>query len=427
MDVSKICGDITKKEIILYGEQEEIKQFLDAYCGILNIHTAITEYKDEVILQPYAKWDVKVALFDKTILSEEQLVIICSPNKFGLLKRRLDYSGKKEYKDYISWELADHILYRKKLMVCMGTQLIGQTCLFLNENKLLTSQYSIIYYPESELMEAYKNRLLEYIHVCRCCSVYIRSSCEKEQFALKILGRTVLSETCKIILVSDYGFGGYYPQITKDRNTISDYLLREYERLSIDYETLAFSRIDKEILNLCLQNVSIDNIVEKIMDDKFYPKEYIEQFFFNEIRQFEQMENNTDIRLAGYIREQHTECLCRNLNEWNEPVIFYVYKAILEILNIHSTTIVKDKRILILENNSGSELPIYPSVQKALGLSETLRNKKYRIVTYNNIEYMTLDKYLYFLTDYLYKAIDFVEFTGMKEERLFTWKEEEDN
>ena len=163
------------------------------------------------------------------------------------------------------------------------------------------------------------------------------------------------------------------------------------------------------------------------MDDKFYPKEYIEQFFFNEIRQFEQMENNTDIRLAGYIREQHTECLCRNLNEWNEPVIFYVYKAILEILNIHSTTIVKDKRILILENNSGSELPIYPSVQKALGLSETLRNKKYRIVTYNNIEYMTLDKYLYFLTDYLYKAIDFVEFTGMKEERLFTWKEEEDN
>ena len=42
-------------------------------------------------------------------------------------------------------------------------------------------------------------------------------------------------------------------------------------------------------------------------------------------------------------------------------------------------------------------------------------NKKYKVVTYTKIEYMELEKYLNFITNYLYKAIDIMEFTGMNE------------
>ena len=46
MELSRLCGDIKKKEILLYGEQEEISQFLVKYCDLLNISTVISEYNN---------------------------------------------------------------------------------------------------------------------------------------------------------------------------------------------------------------------------------------------------------------------------------------------------------------------------------------------------------------------------------------------
>ena len=63
MELSRLCGDIKKKEILLYGEQEEIIQFLVKYCDLLNISTVISEYNNEIRLQPYSDWDIKTVLF----------------------------------------------------------------------------------------------------------------------------------------------------------------------------------------------------------------------------------------------------------------------------------------------------------------------------------------------------------------------------
>lgn len=156
----------------------------------------------------------------------------------------------------------EHLLYGKKLMVCMGTQLVGQVSLLIQTHQPLMEQYNIVYFSEQEIMEPYMNRSQEYIHVCRCCAVYVRSSCEKERFLLKILDRRTLSESCRIITIADYGFGGYYPQIVKDRERVSDYLLRGYMRLPIDYHTLAFASTDKELLKLCEQGMPADDIAE---------------------------------------------------------------------------------------------------------------------------------------------------------------------
>lgn len=415
MDLKKVCGDIKKRDIVLYGDQDEIELFLDTYYDLLNIHTVITEFKEEYILQPYIRWNIKVELFDEIKLSEEQLVVICSSYRFGLLKRYLDYSGKKEYKDYISQELVEHLVYHKKLMVCMGTQLMQQVCLFLKRHQKLIEQYSIIYYPEDGLMEAYCNRLVEYVHACRCCDVYIRSSCEKERFPLKIPGRKVLNEDCKIITVADYCFGGYYPQIIKDRNRVNDYLMRERIRLDMDYETLAFSRTDKEILKLCQKQTSVNNIVEILMDVNFYSQETVNKYFSHELELFRQQERTADIKLSDFIYNQKQKYLCCNLNEWTEPVISYISNAVVKMLNVPPMYIDEEEGKKLLEESIGSELPIYPSVQKALGLEEMVGNKKYKVVTYTKIEYMELEKYLNFITNYLYKAIDIMEFTGMNE------------
>jgi hypothetical protein len=419
MNVSEICSNIKEKDIVLYGDQEEIEVFLEKYFQLLKIHIVITDHKDEVRLQSYKKWDIKTVLFKEVVLSENQLIVICSEEKFSALKRRLDYAGKKEYKEYISHELIESLLYGKKLMVCMGTQLLGQVYLFLKTHKQLLEEYSVLFYPESHVLEIYKNRLQEYMHVCRCCTIYVRSACEKERFQRKVLGSSVLNKECMTITVADYGFGGYYPQVINNRDAVSNYLLREHNRLPLSYETLAFSRMDKEILELCERNVSSDNIVELLMDDNFYPEQKIRQYFDDEINRFEYQENLADIKLSKFINEHKEKYLCRNLNEWNEPAITYISNLILEILNLAPLSVSLEKRITLIEENSGSEMPVYPSVQNALGVEEILKNKKYKVTTYYKTQYMTLDEYLHFIAEYLYKAMDIMLFTGMDGERLF--------
>lgn len=419
MESLEICSDFSKKDIVLYGEHEEIIQFLNKYCGLLKISTVVTEYNNDVRLQLYSNWNIKTVLFDNMNFLDSQMIVICSKNKFNTLRRRLEYIGKKEYKDFISCELTEHLLYQKKVIVCMGTQLIGQVSLLMKNHKSLTDKYSIIFFKEEELRGPYRYRFQEYLHVSRCCTVYVRSDCDKENFSLKILDRGMLNENCTIITIADYGFRGYYPQIIEKRERVSEYLLRGYQRLPMDYKTLAFSRTDREMLKFCKENMAVDEIVEHLISDNLYSQDEIIKHFFNEAERFKQLECSADIKLSSFIKENREAYICRNLDEWNEPVVSYVTNSILERLNMPALSAHNEIRKTILEENSGSEIPVYPCVQKALNLCGVLSNKKYRVVTYYSIRYMSLEEYLHVIADYLYKAIDIMKYSGMDEDRIF--------
>lgn len=419
MDIKQICGDIRQREVLLYGDQDEIELFLEKYHNVLSVQYVLTEYKDEVRSQPYLKWGIKTIMMDQAKFSSNQLIVICAKKKFDLLKERLLYMGKEEYKDYISCELIETLLYGKKLMVCMGTQLIEQVCLFLECSKSIYEQYSIVYFRESELMEVYMNRLVECIHVSRYCDIYIRSACEKELFPIKIADSSILNKNCKVITVADFGFGGYYPQIVNNRDAISNYLLREHQRLSMDYETLAFSRTDKEIVKLCNRNIPKEDIVEQLLSPNYYQTEVVQNYFEEQSERFKALEITADIRLGDYIEKHKGEYLCRNLNEWNEPIISYVAEEIAETIKLPQLSIKKEQRIACIEENSGSEIMVYPSVQKALDLESIFKGKKYKVVTYNQSRYMCIEEYLYFTIEYLYRAMDIMKFTGMDDSLLY--------
>ena len=412
-NIKELCEDIQKKEIWLYGDQDEISVFIKTYLGLLDIKGVITEYTDEVKIQPYAEWNIKAEMIGGVTLTKEQLIIVCHHDRFYTLRLRLMYLGKQEYKDFVSSNLVECLLYGKQLVVCMGTQLISQVCTFLKNSKEFLENHSIVYYAESDLMEPYRNQLQECIHVAKCCDVYIRSDCEKERYPLKVLGINVLAETCKVITVADYGFSGYFPQTERDRDRISDYLLRGYERLPMSYETVAFAREDKEVLRLCKEGKSEEDIVQTVGDIGFYSQESVNAHFDSEVERFKQLEENADIKLGGFIEEHRGELLCRNLNEWHEHAVSYVADEILKRLNLPALSMDRQERGRLLEDACGSDLPVYPCVRKALGLAAESKEPKYRVVTYFGVRYMSWDEYIHYTVQYLYRTIDIMEFTGM--------------
>lgn len=413
MDNKRMYGNIRERDVWLYGLQDEVKAFLDKYITELKICGVITEYMDEVRVQPYKEWNLQTELMSNITFQEGQLIIVCHRNEFHVQRWRLLYLGFREYEDFISGSLIESLLYNKKIMLCMGTHLISQVCLLFQNSKEITSKYSIVYYAESDLMMLYKNQYPDYVHVAKYCDVYIRSDCEKDRFRLKILSDKALPKSCRIITVADYGFAGYFPQTERDRDRISDYLLRGYKRLDMSYETVACAREDKEIIKLCEEGKLEEDIVQTVGDAQFYSQEFVDRYFDSEVERFKQLEAKADIKLGEFIKMHRGELLCRNLNEWHEPVVSYVADEILKRLELPALNIDAEDRKQLLEDVCGSDIPVYPCVREALGFTEDIEALKYRVVTYYNVRYMTWDEYVRYTVQYLYRAIDIMEFTGM--------------
>lgn len=408
-------GEIAKKEIVLYGTPEENIGFLEKYSGVFQIRTAVTDLLDEVRLQPYADWEVETVMLGNAEGTEGKLIVICSEDKFEMLQLRMRFLGKQEYTDYISCALIEHLFYGKELIVCMGTQLLGQMCLLLQNDEAFCDRYSILYFGESDVLEPYRNRRPEYFHVLHYCSVHVRSACEKERFSMKLPSAVVFPPGCRQITVADYGFGGYFPQVIRDRDKINDYLLRGYWRKKMDYETLAFSRMDGEIEKFCKEKMAADAILERLLDENYFPGEKVQRYFAEETARFAELEKKADLKLSPFIEANQEQYLCRNLNEWQEPMLSYVTNCLLAKLDMPELSMEKTKREKLLEENGGSEIPVYPSVQKALGLEDALRNKQYKMVLYYEVRYMSLEEALRFTIDYMYKSGEVLEFTGMAE------------
>lgn len=414
MSLDELQGDIYTRDIFIYGDAVETEEFIRLYNNKLRMKKVVTDHKNEVVLQQYKDYGIETVFMDDVLFSNE-LIVICDSVNFDGDAKRLRHLGRKEYIHYVSKELVEGLLYGKKLMVCMGTQLIRQTLLLLGKHVDLLQKYHIVYFPEDTISEPHMNRLQEYIHVCRKCDVYIRSSCEKAKFSYKIKGVKTLKPGCKIISVADYGFAGYFPQYERDRDIYSELLLREKERVQPNYETLAFGRKEQELEAKCFQKQRIADIVDDLFREDYFSKDFVLKNFNNEIRRFKELEKSDSIKLSDFIANNSHKCLCRNLNEWNEPVVSYIAEEILRELNMSGLKISSVEREKIIEQETGSEFLVYPSVQSALQLREQMKNKKYRVVTYYTIRYLNEREYLSFLANYYLAAADLVQFMGYDE------------
>lgn len=405
------CGNIVERELILYGEQVEIEEFLKKYGSDLHIKCVLTDYKEVKDSQPYLQWGVRAVLFENMVI-EEELIVICDHLNYESIYMRLEYLEKQRYVDYISCKMVDALMHDKKIIMFMGTQLLGQVSSFLKASKNITREWSVIYYSEDEIMEPYMNQMAEYRHISECCDAYVISDCEKDSYYLKKLDCTVLDSKCKVIKIADYGFAGYYPQINRNRNMISDYLIRERQRMERSYETLCCARSDLEIESMCKQGLSTEQILSAIASEHYFSEAMIKEHYASEIKRFKELEKDADVKLSDFLFENGRECLCRNLNEWNEPVISYVSECIIELLGLPRLSLNIVKKQKLIEEYSGSEILIYPCVRKTLGMADEIDDKEYKVTTFCRERKLKFGEYVRYMVEYIHRAIDIIEYIG---------------
>ena len=155
-----------ERTIFLYGEQDEVEEFIKKYHTVLNIQAVLTDLKNEEIQQPYAEYQIKMVMFE-TVDFTDELIIICSKKGFEGKTKRLRHLHREEFVHYISQELAESFICEKETMLIMGTRLMYQVFIFLKQSQFLVNRYNIIYFDEYTIREPFADRFQEYLHICK--------------------------------------------------------------------------------------------------------------------------------------------------------------------------------------------------------------------------------------------------------------------
>ena len=160
-----------------------------------------------------------------------------------------------------------------------------------------------------------------------------------------------------------------------------------------------------------------------MLDEEYLSKDRVLSYFEQELQRFEELEVQDTIQLGAFISEHRQECLCWNLDEWSWQVVLYVSNEILRQLGLQVQ--LEDVTTLV-ENRAGTQLPIYPCVQKALNLKKKSTQEKFKVVTSGSSKYLSLRQYIEYLAHYTQKAMELLDFTGMDQTLIQQCKEDSD-
>lgn len=414
MDIQQLNEYLTNKKALLYGDKDIIIDFIERFASIIDISAVISDISNEIIVQPYSQLGIPTIELESVIHDSDMIVIVCSmDDRFSIYDKRLKFHSKSEYKDYIDYKLIDCIINNKQLVVLMGNQLMRQIYNAISCSDSFKNYYSIIYYAQNELMKPYCNNYTEYIHVCKCCDIYIYSKCELYNYSSKIVDSSLLNANCRSVTISDFGFSGYYPDYDTNRNVLSDYMLREHHQCnSLDYEMLVMSRCDKHMLDLCQEHTNASDVYDALIAESHHNPTDILSHFNDELERIKECEKSCDIKIADYISQNRNRLLFINLSEMDYKSILYYVSKIFEHLNICIEDLDETKVSEIISSTSGTELILYPQIASTLNV-EFSTNRLYKVVTYYTTKYYTFEEYLHFCIEYLLLSIDLLEYTGM--------------
>lgn len=409
-----ISNALKNKNILLFGVTDETATFYEKYREVLEFKGCLTSYSANVRMQAMQEYGLETYFYDDFEITEDDFIVICNYEYYPSVERRLLLDGYTEYENFVSSKLAGAILEEKKISVFMGSYSLKQAAAGFDMQPKVKQDFYCEYYSEDELLKQYKNKMAEYKHLARMSDVYVVSVCDKNVYEAKVIAEGFLIDSCIKIKVSDYTFGGYHPQIAGDRDTYSNFLYREKPRLEMPYGMLALAREDANLADFILKNTPVKEILKQVCNTEYYTEEQVKTYFEKALDNIKRADEAADIKLRAFLEKECSDTVAyRNLDEWNVKVVKYAVEKIAEKAGIALDSIDEQMLQNRIEELSGSELPVYPSVLKHLGITG-YENKKYKVVTYYQTRYLNFEEYIRWCVEQMYRISDMDKFLGIE-------------
>lgn len=387
---NEFIGRLHESGIVLLGYEKNAQSFITRNCNKVRIKCCLATNENHPQFVTVGNKRYDVLGWNEYSYTEDDYIVTTGVANWD--DGFLCSNGLIKYKNYISHSLAETILSGKKIMIVAGNCQIVTIRDFLNQIPEVAEKYVVCRFST----HYWKNRYsLDEISLLRnFCSVYI---CLKHGEGDPLFfSRDELPEDCRIITLASYLSPIYWPQLKIGRE-------KAYNDMFIPnpdvkgHESFEFG--DVNINKMIQEGKDAEDILELIGSEDFYSPESVNRHLERIFRMMEFEEAGCDIKMSEYIKGQcKSEFLFRDFTHMQVDLIWEYVKRILELLGISKDSaekIAKDRTNQVCESfrNHCTEIPIYPSVAKALGL-KWCEGKKYDLLTSKGIEKVSFEEYV---------------------------------
>lgn len=301
----------------------------------------------------------------------------------------LDYNKLKKTADFIGTDIGGIIetikrLFSRKIMISYGNSLTMPISSMCCTSEQLMSEYIVLSIPSvqdirgDELKNGFSDGFISQIDYL----IYQNIS-EENKFSPMLASSVILKglrPDAKRVCIPDIYFKGYYPQVTHNS--------RNPHFKDPKLQNGAFPYGDANIIAM-VDKMSPEEIAEKLNSDDFYSKDFVVKNAEDSINELKEREKKCDISISDVIEQNYQkQLLFYSQNHPNNFLVEILLKRIFAFTNDNYEDFCPQKAYEL----SGRQLPIYPSVKKALNLQ--FEYDKFKWWNSLNEEPVTLQQYV---------------------------------
>lgn len=238
---------------------------------------------------------------------------------------------------------------------------------YLQKNSKFIEKYVFVNIPRVCSYSKDELEIIKKQSIWESCSLFITQNISKDnRFGAELATKSIcdkLKPKCKVLTITNIYFDGYFPQMIKNKNNI----------LTDIHNSGLFTSGDKYIDELFFYKCDTEEIINKISDDNFFSKEFINEQVEKSFEKLFLKEEKCNIKMLDYIQEHYIEQ--QLFYSPNHPTNFLIKECtirILKYLGIEDVSF-EDEQIFDLNiSNSlrGQDIVIYPAVIKALNMKQ---------------------------------------------------------
>lgn len=396
----KMLDRLQNKEIVLFGAGMMAHEFYEMYKEKLNFAFCVTNTSTEWGEKRFCG-ELDIRQYQAQDLKGRYYVVLGALIAFDSIASQMECDGYAMFEDFIDYKVAEAILEDKKLALFYGTCILRDVFFSLDNIPAFTDRYVSIFI-QGNIKE--KDTIAEIRRL-----YYAKDICDAYIYANKLLHpseaynmqRKSLPADCKMIGVSKATFPGYWPQL-HNTGYNDNWLFEVAAPFDNKFWHLMYSREDANITRLVEEGKTPEEIYRIVSADDYYSEKELNKHLRICFKTLKLAEKGLEVKVGEFIKSQYKEeLLWQDFTHPKKVLIWEYVKQVLEHLEIHEeelASIIEDAPEYV---HRSSDMPIYPSVAKYLGLSWINADTRYEVMTCKGIRLMTFKEYVLHYAAYM--------------------------
>lgn len=400
----KILEQLQAKEIVLFGAGMMAHEFYEQYKDKLSFAFCVTNTSTEWGEKRFCgKLDIRQ--YRAQELKDRYYVVLGVYPAFDNIASQMECDGYAMFRDFVDYKVAEAVLENKKLAFFYGTCILRDVLHALERVPAFTKQYVSIF-KQGDTQERDTIAEIRRLYYAKdICDAYIYANKLLHSSEAYNMQRTDLPEDCKMIGVSKVTFHGYWPQL-HNKSYNDNWLFDVMAPFDNNFWHLMYSREDANITKLAEEGKTPEEIYKILSADDYYSAKDIKKHLRICFKTLQVAEKGIEVRVGDFVQRNYKEQkLYQDFTHPKKEVLWEYVRQVLEHLEIqeeHLADIIEAAPAYI---HRSSDMPIYPSVAKHLGLSWINENTRYELITSKGVRLMTFKEYVLHYAAYTQAAL----------------------